>query len=120
MRGCSQKKTGSGARFPVARNACNAAAATGGKISCLDVTSLTHEERDSFANFKRNQWPVCREIGGRFGAESPANALGQPQPGHREQISGDGAIKRRCRGRHNRAKFSGKMIGAIVNLLIIS
>jgi len=45
-----QKKTGTGARLSVAQNTCNAVAAIGERISGLDVTSLTHEERDSFAN----------------------------------------------------------------------
>ncbi|MCX5830595.1 MAG: ParB/RepB/Spo0J family partition protein [Deltaproteobacteria bacterium] len=45
-----QKKTGIGARLSVAQNTCNAVGAIGEKISDLDVTILTHEERDSFAN----------------------------------------------------------------------
>jgi hypothetical protein len=28
---------------------------------------------ESVADFKRNQWPIWRGIGGRFGAESPSD-----------------------------------------------
>ena len=45
-----QKKTVTGARLSVVQNTCNAVAAIGEKISGLDVTGLTREERDSFAN----------------------------------------------------------------------
>ena len=45
-----QKKTGTGPRLSVAQNTCNAVAAIEKKISGLDVTTLTHDERDSFAN----------------------------------------------------------------------
>ena len=49
-----QKKRATGDRLSVAQNTCNAVAATGEKISGLDVTGLTHEERDSFANALEN------------------------------------------------------------------
>jgi ParB family chromosome partitioning protein len=45
-----QKKTQTGDRPSVVQNTCNGVAAIGDKISGLDVTGLTHEERDSFAN----------------------------------------------------------------------
>ncbi|MFZ4440841.1 MAG: ParB/RepB/Spo0J family partition protein [Syntrophales bacterium] len=45
-----QKKTATGVRLSVVQNTCNAVAAIGEKITGLDVTGLTHEERDSFAN----------------------------------------------------------------------
>jgi ParB family chromosome partitioning protein len=44
-----QKKPQTGARLSVAQNVCNIVDAAGQKISGLDVTILTHEERDSFA-----------------------------------------------------------------------
>jgi hypothetical protein len=53
-------------------------------IGGLDVANLTHEERDSFAD----AW--------------------KPQTGHRKQISGDGTIKRRCRGRQTGQNLAGK------------
>jgi ParB family chromosome partitioning protein len=45
-----QKKTGTGARLSVVQNVCGIVDTAGQKISGLDVTGLTHEERDSFAN----------------------------------------------------------------------
>jgi ParB family chromosome partitioning protein len=45
-----QKKTVAGTRLSVVQNTCNAVAAIAEKIGGLDVTTLTHEERDSFAN----------------------------------------------------------------------
>jgi ParB family chromosome partitioning protein len=45
-----QKKTETGARLSVVQNVCNIVDATGQKISDLDITVVTHEERDSFAN----------------------------------------------------------------------
>jgi ParB family chromosome partitioning protein len=45
-----QKKTETGARLSVVQNVCNIVDATGQKISGLDITGVTHEERDSFAN----------------------------------------------------------------------
>ena len=45
-----QKKTATGARLSVAQNVCNIVDTAGQKISGLDVTGLTHDERDSFAN----------------------------------------------------------------------
>jgi ParB family transcriptional regulator, chromosome partitioning protein len=45
-----QKKPRTGDRLSVAQNTCNAVAAVGEKISGLDVTTLTYEERNSFAN----------------------------------------------------------------------
>jgi len=45
-----QKKTGTGPRLSVAQNICNGIDSMGKKISALDVTVLTYEERNSFAN----------------------------------------------------------------------
>jgi ParB family chromosome partitioning protein len=45
-----QKKTGTGARLSVVQNVCSIVDTAGQKISGLDVTGLTHDERDSFAN----------------------------------------------------------------------
>ena len=45
-----QKKTATGPRLSVAQNVCNFVDTAGQKISGLDVTGLTHDERDSFAN----------------------------------------------------------------------
>ena len=45
-----QKKTQTGPRLSVVQNICNIVDATGQKISGLDITGVTHEERDSFAN----------------------------------------------------------------------
>jgi ParB family chromosome partitioning protein len=45
-----QKKTATGPRLSAVQNVCNVVDTAGQKISGLDVTGLTHEERDSFAN----------------------------------------------------------------------
>jgi hypothetical protein len=45
-----QKKTGTGSRLSAVQNVCNIVDAAGQKISGLDVTGLTHDERDSFTN----------------------------------------------------------------------
>ena len=45
-----QKKTATGARLSVVQNICTGIDSMGQKISGLDVTGLTHDERDSFAN----------------------------------------------------------------------
>jgi len=45
-----QKKTATGPRLSVVKNICSGIDSMGQKISGLDVTGLTHEERDSFAN----------------------------------------------------------------------
>ena len=49
-----QKKTQTGARPSVVQNACNIVDKTGQQITGLDVASLTHEERDSFADALEN------------------------------------------------------------------
>jgi len=45
-----QKKTATGPRLSVVQNICTGIDSMGQKISGLDVTGLTHDERDSFAN----------------------------------------------------------------------
>jgi ParB family chromosome partitioning protein len=48
--GLNPQKKATGTPLSVIQNICNGIDSMGQKISGLDVTSLTHEERDSFAN----------------------------------------------------------------------